>query len=56
MEASLLFRNLISQHIYREENKVADSLSKKALHLSPNQIYFSYWEDGHEGITHKLNL
>jgi ribonuclease HI len=55
-EASLLFRNLTFQHIYREENKVADSLSKKALHLPPNQIYFSYWEDGHEGITHKLNL
>jgi ribonuclease HI len=55
-EATLLFRKLSFQHIFREDNKVADSLSKKALHLPPNQILFSFWEDGHEGLSYKINL
>jgi len=56
LDATLLFRHLTFQHIYREENLVADSLSKKALLLPPCQIFFSYWEDGHEGIPHKIML
>jgi ribonuclease HI len=55
-EATRLFRNLSFHHIFREENKVADSLSKQALHLPPNQILFSFWEDGHEGLSYKIYL
>jgi ribonuclease HI len=55
-DATLLFRKLTFQHIFREENKEADSLSKKALHLPPSQIFYTFWEDGHEGTSHKLNL
>lgn len=55
-EATLQFRKLIFTHIYREENREADSLSKRALHLPPGQIYFTIWEDGNEGPAIKLKL
>jgi len=55
-DATLLFRNLTFQHIFREANIEADTLSKNALHLTPNQIFFTFWVDGHKGNTHKLNL
>jgi len=55
-DASLLFKKLTFQHIYREENSDADFLSKKALFLPPSQICFSYWEDGNEGLTYKIKL
>jgi ribonuclease HI len=55
-DATLLFSKLTFQHIFREENSEADSLSKKALLLPPSQISFSYWEDGNEGPTYKINL
>jgi ribonuclease HI len=55
-DATLLFRNLTFQHIFREANKEADTLSKKALHLTPNQIFYTFWVDGHKGNSYKLNL
>jgi ribonuclease HI len=55
-DATLLFRNLTFQHIFREANIEADTLSKNALRLTPNQIFFTFWVDGHKGNTHKLNL
>jgi len=55
-DATLLFRNLTFQHIFREENKEADSLLKKALRLPPSQIYLTFWEDGHEGISYKIKF
>jgi ribonuclease HI len=51
-----LFSSLTFAHIYREENKVANSLSKKALYLCQGQVTFILWKDGHEGLTHSLNL
>jgi ribonuclease HI len=55
-DATQLFRKLTFQHIFREENSEADSLSKKALLLPPSQICFSIWEDGNEGPAYKIML
>jgi ribonuclease HI len=51
-----LFRSLSFSHIFREENKVADNLSKKALFLLQGKISYSQWEDGHEGPTHFIKM
>jgi ribonuclease HI len=55
-DTTLLFRKLTFQHIFREANQEADTLSKTVLHLPPNQIFFTFWEDGHEGNSYKLNI
>jgi hypothetical protein len=51
-----LFRSITFAHIYREENKEADLLSKKALHLCQGQISYSHWVDGQEGPTLFLHM
>jgi ribonuclease HI len=51
-----LFRSITFAHIYREENKEVDLLSKKALYLRQGQITYSHWVDGHEGPTLFLNM
>jgi hypothetical protein len=38
-----LFRSIPFAHIYREENKEVDCLSKKALYLCRGQIAYSQW-------------
>jgi ribonuclease HI len=55
-DASQLFRNLTFQHIFREENSEADSLSKKALHQPSSQICFTVWEDGIAGLAYKIRI
>jgi ribonuclease HI len=55
-ETSHCFRNLSVTHIFREENSEADTLSKKALYLSPGNFCFTKWEDGNEGPTIKIKL
>jgi ribonuclease HI len=55
-EAALLFRKLSFQHIFREENSEADTLSKNALHLPSGHICFTIWEDGNEGPANKIKL
>jgi ribonuclease HI len=55
-ETSHCFRKLSVTHIFREENSEADTLSKKALYLSPGHFCFTKWEDGNEGPTIKIKL
>jgi ribonuclease HI len=51
-----LFRSISFAHIYREENKQADRLSKKALYSCRGRIAYNLWVDGHEGPTLFINL
>jgi ribonuclease HI len=51
-----LFRSISFAHIYREENKEVDCLSKKALYSSRGRIAYSQWVDGHEGPTLFINM
>jgi hypothetical protein len=55
-DATLLFRKLSFNHIFREENNEADTLSKRALHLPSGHICFTIWEDGNEGPAIKIKL
>jgi ribonuclease HI len=55
-EAALSYKNLSFQHIFREENSEADSLSKNSLHLPSGYICFAFWEDGNEGPTNKIKI
>jgi hypothetical protein len=50
------FREISYSHIYRELNKEADSLSKKALLKIEGKIEYNLWVDGNEGPTLFLNL
>jgi hypothetical protein len=50
------FRSVTFAHIYRERNKVADSLSKKAFYMPQGHIAYSHWLEGHEGPIIHLNL
>jgi ribonuclease HI len=50
------FRSISFVHIYREENKEVDCLSKKALYSSRGRIAYSQWVGGHEGPTLFINL
>jgi len=43
-------------HIYRELNKEADPLSKKALLKTKGKIEYNLWVDGNEVPTLYLNL
>jgi hypothetical protein len=51
-----LFITISFAHIYREENFLADVLSKKALYSCQGRIAFNFWMDGHEGPTLFINL
>jgi ribonuclease HI len=51
-----LFKNIIFEHIYREKNVEADTLSKKSLQVSEGRIHFNKWKDGQEGPPLSLRL
>jgi len=51
-----LFRSISFAHIYREENKQADLLSKKALFSCRGRTTYNLWVDGHEGPTLFIDL
>jgi ribonuclease HI len=50
------FREIYYTHVYRELNKEADSLSKKALTKTEGRIEYNLWVDGNEGPTLFFNL
>jgi hypothetical protein len=56
LETLPLFRNISYAHIYCEESKEANILSKLALANMSGSIAFTHWEDGNEGPTHYLKL
>jgi ribonuclease HI len=55
-EAAQLFKKLSFQHIFREENSEADSLSKIALNLPSGQICYTIWKNGIEGPANRRKL
>jgi hypothetical protein len=48
-DARRLFKSLSASHIYREDNAIADHLSKMALSRPLGFLTFSRWEEGNEG-------
>jgi hypothetical protein len=44
--AKRLLKSFIAIHIYRDENSIADQLSKQALTRPPGKLTFARWEDG----------
>jgi hypothetical protein len=56
MQLQSSFIKLNFKHIYRENNKEADLLSKAALKKKVRIITFNLWVDGHEGPSHVLRL
>jgi hypothetical protein len=51
-----LFQDITFQHVYREENIVADSLSKQALLKAPGKIEYYQCVGDHEGPHMFLDL
>jgi hypothetical protein len=51
-----IFQKISFAHVYREENKVADSLSKQALLQAPGKIVYFMCEEEHEGPHQFLDL
>jgi ribonuclease HI len=51
-----IFKDLKFEHIYREDNEEADSLSKKALLAPEGRILYSKWQDGQEGPPLSMRL
>jgi len=56
IELKKSFKEISYSHIYREHNKEADSLSKKALLKIEGKIEYNLWVNGSEGPTLFLNL
>jgi hypothetical protein len=55
-ELQKFFRDISFSHIYRDQNKDVDLLSKIALQKQEGKITYNHWVDGHEGPTLFLNL
>jgi hypothetical protein len=49
LEATRLVKSLSISHIYREDNRDTDILSKQAFSLPLGLLRYSRWEDGNEG-------
>jgi ribonuclease HI len=50
------FHNISFAHVYREDNKVADNLSKQALLKDPGKIIYFQCVEEHEGPQMFLDL
>ena len=50
------FHDIRFDHIYREENVEADTLSKKALQVTEGRIHFKKWQDGKEAPPLTMQL
>jgi len=50
------FHKITFAHVYREDNKVVDSLSKQALHKDPGKIIYFQCVEEHEGPHMFLDL
>jgi hypothetical protein len=55
-ELKKLFQKISFAHVYRDYNKVVDSLSKFALLQAPGKIVYYYCEEEHEGPLQFLDL
>jgi hypothetical protein len=55
-ELQTFFRDISFSHIYRDQNKDTDLLSKIALQKQEGKIAYNHWVDGHEGPTLFLSL
>ena len=51
-----LFKDIRFEHIYKEENVEADTLSKQALQVPEGRIHFNKWQEGQEGPPLSLRL
>jgi ribonuclease HI len=56
IEATRLIKSLSTSHIYREDNCIADFLSKQGLSRPLGFLTFSRWEDGNEGPPIMLKI
>jgi ribonuclease HI len=50
------FEDISFQHIYREHNKEADQLSKRALKEPKGRLIVYHWDNGQESIPTHLNI
>jgi hypothetical protein len=50
------FYKISFAHVYRNDNKVADSLSKKALTRDPGKLIYYQCAEEHEGPLQFLDL
>jgi ribonuclease HI len=55
-ELTKSFSTISFSHIYREQNKEADLLSKKAIQMQEGKITYNQWVEGNEGPSLFLNL
>jgi ribonuclease HI len=55
-ELTKSFNTISFSHIYREQNKEADFLSKKAIQMQEGKISYNQWIEGNEGPPLFLNL
>jgi hypothetical protein len=51
-----LFHSISFAHVYREDNEVANNLSKKALLKEPRKIYYYQCVEDHQGPQLSLDL
>jgi len=56
IELVTIFQDISFHHIYRDHNKEADSLSKRALREPKGRLTFFHWESGIESQHSHLNI
>jgi hypothetical protein len=56
MELAKNFKDLSFQHIYRDHNKEADALSKRALNEVEGRLSVYHWDSGKESPISFINI